>query len=715
VCLTSQKWIRPLTNSRGLKNVTDIILDPFPLEGQFDRALCVELIAVEQTDMASVWDLLIEQYHPLGKRKGIRIKQLAFIDNRPVAALGWSNPALHLETRDAFVGWDFHQKNANLGHVANNARFLILPWIRLKNLASHLLSRAVEALPSLWKGQTGKPLYLVETFVDETSYQGTCYQAANWLHLGHSKGFARVQKIYFQRHGKAKKVFVYVIEPKFRQLLGCTQRYLPPTGGLREDQIGRLSKLLNQTKFQRDLEEEYRLGEIEELPLKLKEYAEGFRSCFGRASQLEVVVTFWIGLASHLRRKNAEAIALETGAYAPRTLQDFLCSYKWDHDQMLEQHRVNVAKRLNTVGGAIALDPSDNPKKGKESVGVHRQYCGNLGKVENCQSGVYASYIGEHGYELVDGRLFIPQIWFSPEYEERRTKCDMPRQLTYQSRVEIGLEMVKKFAAEKTFDFQWVLGDTLYGASPAFRAAIPEGRHYFLDAKKELLVKPLNDLCQSEQKGQLRMEPKPRSISDLAQEKKLTWQLKQLGTGTKGPIIAKVALLRVEIAKTGEKLWLFIRHDPDGKEKVALSNAPLTTELETFCQLSLMRWKIEQCFRECKDMLGMADYENRTWDGWHRHMALVMTMHFFIQKWCLELDPENKGFTRHMAREIIAAALTRDRLQTKKAIKKVQYHLRRNAQAMDSHWKATVRRAKEWASQLQLWLDCVESSPLSAL
>jgi hypothetical protein len=201
----SLKWTVPLTNCATPRSSTGIIVDKSPLEGQLDKYR-VELISVEQIEHVCLWDALIEQYHPLGNRKGVRIKQLAFIGNRPVAALGWSNPALHLEARDAFVGWDFQQKNNALGHVANNARFLILPWIRLKNLASHLLSRAVRALPPLWQIKTGKPLFLVETFVNETTYQGTCYLDANWLHLGHSKGFARVQREHFQHHGNAKKV-----------------------------------------------------------------------------------------------------------------------------------------------------------------------------------------------------------------------------------------------------------------------------------------------------------------------------------------------------------------------------------------------------------------------------------------------------------------------------------------------------------------------------
>ena len=690
-------------------------LDASPIHGRIDASVPVVLVVADTPEKKQLWDHLVSAYHPLGNRKGIRIKQIAFIKERPVAALGWSNPALHLESRDAFIGWDFEQKNRSLRYIANNARFLILPWVHLRNLASHLLSRALLALPALWFRETELPLYLVETFVDESTHSGTCYHASNWIHLGYTKGFARVRQTGFQHHGNTKKVFVRVIDRRFRTHLECRQRYLPPSGGLTQDQIERLSHLMNRIQFHKNLDNSFRLSKIPELPLKLKEFAEGFRDCFTRVSQLSVMTTYWIGLMSQLRRKNAEAIALETGEYAPRTMQDFLCSYKWDHQQMLEQHRAQVAKRLNASDGAIAFDPSDNPKKGKESVGVIRQYCGNLGKVENCQSGLYASYISEKGYELIDSRLYVPKPWFDPEYAVRRRKADLPSRLAYQSKIEIALAMLTQIKGEALFTYRWVLGDTLFGASPKFRAAVPKDCHYFLDAQECLKVVPLEPAWQEPNRGRLRLEPKPQALKALATDPKVTWQLRQLGEGTKGPIVAKVAQVRVRIENSGEEMWLFVRHDPDGRVKFALSNAPEDTPLEVFCGLSLRRWKIEQCFRECKDMLGMADYENRTWDGWHRHMALVMTLHFFVQCWCLDLDPEGRGFTRHMSREIIAAAFTESPAKIQQAIKKVIYHLWRNYQAMISHWRTTLLAATAWAEHLGLPLQCSKSPPLPAL
>ena len=689
--------------------------DTNPINGRLDANTPITIVVADSPETQRLWDHLIGTYHPLGNRKGLRIKQIAFFQERPVGLLGWSNPALHLESRDAFIGWSFEQKNQGLRHIANNARFLIMPWIHLENLASHLLSKALKALPALWLRQVGVPLYLVETFVDEASYFGTCYHAANWTHLGYSKGFARVRQSGFKHHGNAKKVFVRVVDRRFRVHLGCRQRYLPPTGGLTQNQIESVSQLMNRIQFHEELDNCFNLSQIQELPLKLKEFAEGFRECFGRASQLPVMITYWAGLMSQLRRKNAEAIALETETYAPRTMQDFLCNYKWDHNLMLEQHRVHVAKRLNACDGAIAFDPSDNPKKGKESVGVIRQYCGNLGKVENCQSGIYASYISDKGYELIDSRLYIPEPWFSDEYAVRRRKADLPSRLTYQTRIEIALNMLAQIEDEALFEYGWVLGDTLYGASPQFRAAVPKGRHYFLDAQDCLKVIPLDPEWQEPKRGRLRIEPKAQAIATFATDPKVTWHLRQLGEGTKGPIVAKVAQLRVQIENSGEEVWLFIRHDPDGRVKFALSNAPEDTPLDVFCGLSLRRWKIEQCFRECKDMLGMADYENRTWDGWHRHMALVMTLHFFVQCWCLELDPDNRGFTRHMSREIITAALTESPHNIQKAVNKVKYHLWRNYQAMASHWRTTVAAALAWAEHIGLPLECSRVPPLSAL
>ena len=663
----------------------------------------VKVAHVVTKEQDALWNELIERYHPLGNRRGIRVKQLGFWKGEAVVALGWSNPALHLETRDAFIGWKMEQKLQGLGHIANNARFLIKPGVKVKNLASQMLSKALKQLAGLWQDAVGKELYMVETFVDGEQYRGTCYLASNWIHLGKTKGYGRSRPEYFRIHGQPKLVFVRVVHKNFRRLLECEQRFLPPPGGMRETELERLAVLMKKTTFNEKLSTRFDLKEYVDLPFKFQTYIEGYRDCFNRAPQLVLATAYWLGLLSELVRKNAEAIALRGGEYAPRTMQAFLSTYKWEELKMLEMLRTNAAHTFNELDGAIAFDPSDFPKKGDQSIGVYRQYCGTLGKVDNCQSGVFASYVSSTGYCLLDTRLFLPKAWFEPEYTSRRVMCEVPSRTKFKTKVELAIEMLKAMREEGQLQWRWVLGDTLYGASQDFRRAVGEHDTYFLDAKNEVLVTPYLESWEPKQDGHLRVVPRPIAIGDLVEHPDVTWQLKELGLGTKGPVVAKVALLRAKITNTGEDVWVFIRHDPSGRIKVAISNASQDTPLETFCRISLMRWKIEQCFKECKDMLGMGDYENRSWDGWHRHMALVMTLHFFLCQLKLEISPKNPGFSSFMACALLVAAMNDT---TEKAVNKTLYHLKRNAKALFYHWQSTVERLKAWALELGLDLKC---------
>ena len=355
----------------------------------------VDVAHVVSKEQEVVWNELIERYHPQGNRRGIRVKQLAYLEGKAVAAIGWSNPALHLETRDAFIGWNIEQKVQALGHIANNARFLIKPGVKVKNLASQILSRALKQLTDLWQDAVGKELYLVETFVDGQRYRGTCYMAANWINIGNTKGYGRSRPEFFRAHGRTKMVFVRVVRKDFRKLLDCEQRFLPPPGGMRENELEKLAELMEKSTFNEDLNTRFDLEEYVDLPFRLQAYIDGgYRSCFNRAPQLALALAYWLGLLSDLKRKNAEAIALHGGHYAPRTVQQFLSTYKWEAQKMLNMLRENAGSTLSEPEGAIAFDPSAFPKKGDKSIAVSRQYCGTRGKVDNCQVGVFASYYG---------------------------------------------------------------------------------------------------------------------------------------------------------------------------------------------------------------------------------------------------------------------------------------------------------------------------------
>lgn len=196
---------------------TDFTLDTRPLSGKLKDLRPLKILLVNKTAWEPVWDYLVRTYHYLGYETmiGPRIKYLVFHADRPIAALSYNRAALHVGVREAFLGWTPGQKHRLLPHVVNNNH--ILPWVRVKNLASHLLACTLKRLRQDWPRLYGTEPFLVETFIDPR-YPGTCYLAANWCYLGETRGFAKAGKTYIQ-HGKPKSVFVYLLHPAFLKII----------------------------------------------------------------------------------------------------------------------------------------------------------------------------------------------------------------------------------------------------------------------------------------------------------------------------------------------------------------------------------------------------------------------------------------------------------------------------------------------------------------
>jgi len=167
-----------------------------------------------------LWDYLIHHYHYLGRPTlvGEHLRYLVFIDGQVVGCLAWASAAWKIKARDRFIGWDENTKRKNLHLIANNTRFLILPWIRVKYLASKALSLSLRRLRADGEKTYEHPLYLAETFVDISRFSGTCYQAANWMEVGRTKGSAKKGNVY-QYHGQAKAIYLYPLHPHFRRFL----------------------------------------------------------------------------------------------------------------------------------------------------------------------------------------------------------------------------------------------------------------------------------------------------------------------------------------------------------------------------------------------------------------------------------------------------------------------------------------------------------------
>jgi hypothetical protein len=178
----------PLAANRA--KPAQVAVDQTPISGSAKTVGALKIRRVRGTDEKKLYNGLIEQYHYLGycHPVGEQLKYVVFADERPVACLAFSSAPRHIGCRDRFIGWSAEQRRRNIGLIAYNTRFLILPWVRVRYLASHLLSRIARRVVDDWQGVYGHPIYLLTTFVDTERFGGTCYQAANWIYLGTTTG-----------------------------------------------------------------------------------------------------------------------------------------------------------------------------------------------------------------------------------------------------------------------------------------------------------------------------------------------------------------------------------------------------------------------------------------------------------------------------------------------------------------------------------------------
>jgi len=190
-----------------------------PLEGCLGQYGEASLRLVSPTE-SYLWDYLVHHYHYLGRPGlvGEHLRYLAFLNGQVVACLGWASAAFKVKDRDRFIGWEASTRRKRLLFIANNSRFLILPWVRVPHLASKLLALSLRRLSHDWQTSYGHPLYLAETFVDTSRFQGTCYQAANWVYVGQTQGSGKRGNRYYD-HGQSKAMYLYPLHRNFRRKL----------------------------------------------------------------------------------------------------------------------------------------------------------------------------------------------------------------------------------------------------------------------------------------------------------------------------------------------------------------------------------------------------------------------------------------------------------------------------------------------------------------
>jgi|TARA_B100000315_G_scaffold255574_1_gene299244 hypothetical protein len=207
---------------RGNKNFSQLALDmePVNISGKLSSFDDITLTLAQSESKQALWRSLVRGYHYQGYKRmvGRSLKYTAYIEDTPIACLGWGSAAWSISPRDSYIGWDRHAKDRNLSLIANNTRFLILPGINIKYLASHLLSANIKRIRGDWKDKYGTELYLLETFVECGRFSGTSYRAANWTHLGQTRGYSKKGASHL-KHENIKDIYVYPLVKDFREKL----------------------------------------------------------------------------------------------------------------------------------------------------------------------------------------------------------------------------------------------------------------------------------------------------------------------------------------------------------------------------------------------------------------------------------------------------------------------------------------------------------------
>jgi SRSO17 transposase len=373
------------------------------------------------------------------------------------------------------------------------------------------------------------------------------------------------------------------------------------------------------------------LGGIE----RLAEFARPFTECLGRREQKGHARTYLAGLVSDLGHKNAESIAYRHDQER-HGLQHFVGSSTWDHRPLMKELAEQVGRELGTPDGVIVFDPSGFAKKGDTSVGVQRQWLGRLGKVDNGQVGVYMAYASTREHALVDVRLYLPKAWAKDR--ARRKRCGVPKSARYWTRHELALEMLQETGP--LLPHAWVTGDDEMGRSSRFRAELRRlNEPYLLAVPSNTTVRDL-DGAMPEWTGR---GPHPKrafeQVRALSKARPAgAWRRIQVGDGERGPQFVELVATRV-VAKTDrgrigpEELLVVIRSTDEGgatKHDYYLSSAPPETLPGVLARVAKAEHRVERCLQRGKSEAGLADYQVRTWSGWHHHQALSLIAGWFL-------------------------------------------------------------------------------------
>jgi SRSO17 transposase len=382
---------------------------------------------------------------------------------------------------------------------------------------------------------------------------------------------------------------------------------------------------------------------------KLTKFLKRFDDCFPRKDTRSHLPVYIKGQLSDLSEKSVEPIAVKAGE-CPRTLQEFLSQLQWDHDKMRD--RLHEIVRTEHAGAhAIGIiDETSFVKKGDKTPGVQRQWCGTVGKKENCTVTVHLAYAGDDFHCLLDGELFLPESW--SEDRKRCREAGIPDTVTYRPKWQIALELYDH-AVGNGVGFEWLTFDEGYGGKPDFlRALTQRGQRFVGEVPRSftgwlkaprVVMRPFH-----RKRGRGRKIPRlasgsrrAQSVEDLVKQpafRDQPWQRWRVKDGEKGPMVWEIkhAMFypKDENGMPAAPLHLVVARDVLNPEvvKFFVSNAPRETPVACLLLVAFSRWRVERCFEDHKSEIGLDHYEGRRYVGLQRHLALSAVSYLFLAR-----------------------------------------------------------------------------------
>lgn len=370
---------------------------------------------------------------------------------------------------------------------------------------------------------------------------------------------------------------------------------------------------------------------------------------FRRAEQRHNATLVLRGLLGGLQRKTCEPIAVEAGVHR-KPIQFLVGAGKWDDEAVMAEIRGHVIEELGDDQAVLILDASTFPKSGADSCGVGRQWCGRLGKQENCQRGVFLAYAAAGGYAPLDRRLYLPEDW--ADDPARREKCHVPEEVEFRQGWRIAADLIERSAPG--LPHGWVTGDDEFGRPAQFRAWLRRrGERYVLDVPSDTVVRDLECGRPERRAGRGARPRVPFGRVDdwAARQPEGRWARLTVRGGEKGPLRVEAMVVRVRTKlerRLGpeERLVVMRTVEAEPETHYALSNAGPEVPLEELVRVRFTRHRIEEVFGAGKGEVGLGQYEVRSWVGWHHHMTLSLLALWFL---CCErrrVGGENAGRDR---------------------------------------------------------------------